>query len=145
MLDFQYNISISETTVKIIRLGCLIFFVVHINACILFMVPSFMGFPTKDDQWGPSWPVLRNLTHSEPSVQYFWSVFMASSHMLVIGFGGQSPVSIVDMWVTIYSMVSGAATFACIISEITSLIRSMEHSAVDYTEKITRVKVTLYS
>ena len=66
---------------------------------------------------------------------------MASSHMLVIGFGGRSPVSDVDMWVTVFTIVFGAVTFACIISEITSLIRSLGHSAFDYKEKLTRVKV----
>ena len=73
--------------------------------------------------------------------QYLWSIFTAASHMLVIGFGGQTPVSLVDMWVTIYSMLAGSLTFAIMIAEITSLIRSMEHSTFDYKKKLTRVKV----
>ena len=101
------------------------------------MIPSFGGFP-KD-----SWPSIHELLDKDPSDQYLWSVFMATSHMLVIGFGGRSPRSTSDMWTTIYSMGVGAMTFALIISEITSLIRSMEHSTYDYKEKLTRVKVCL--
>ena len=45
VLDFQYNITISEYSLKMIKLAFIIFSVIHMNACILFFVPSFMEFP----------------------------------------------------------------------------------------------------
>ena len=62
----------------------LIGFVIHFNACVIFFVPSIMGFEghypidhPRFEVFGPTWPFLRNLTNVEPSVQYSWSIFKA--------------------------------------------------------------------
>ena len=78
VIDFQYNITINEYSVKMIKLAGIIFGVIHFNACVLFCVPSLMGFPGFQEneshpKKGPSWPYLRNLTEAKPSVQYSWS------------------------------------------------------------------------
>lgn len=80
VLDFQYNITINEYSVKMIKLAGIIFTVIHVNACTLFLVPSLLDFPghfPKESSnyliTGPSWPYLRNLTNAEPHVQYSWA------------------------------------------------------------------------
>lgn len=145
VLDFQYNITINEYSVKMIKLAGIIFGVIHFNACVLFCVPSLMGFPGFQEnephpKKGPSWPYLRNLTEAEPSVQYSWSVFKAASHMLVIGYGQAPPQCLYDMAVTTLSMITGCITFALMIAEITSVIQSMNSSSSAYKEKVQQVK-----
>ena len=68
-------------------------------------------------------------------------VFKAASHMLVIGYGQAPPQCLYDMWVTIWSMITGCITFALMIAEITSVIQSMNSSASAYKEKVQQVKV----
>ena len=72
----------NQYTVKMIKMMILIGFVIHFNACVIFFVPSIMGFEghfpidhPRFEVFGPTWPFLRNLTNVEPSVQYSWSIF----------------------------------------------------------------------
>ena len=44
MLNFQYNIS-NEAGLKILQMMFIMSTVIHINGCVLFMVPMFMKFP----------------------------------------------------------------------------------------------------
>ena len=62
--------------------------------------------------------------------------------MLCIGYGQAPPQCVVDMIVTIYSMLCGSLIFALTIAEITSLIQSMNSSGSAYKEKLTQVKVS---
>ena len=51
------------------------------------------------------------------------------------------PLCLVDMIMTVISMLIGSVVFALTIAEITSLIQSMNSSASSYKEKLTQVKV----
>ena len=111
---------------------------------------------------GPCWVRLRGLIDEEPLTQYSWSIFKAASHMLCIGYGQVGaprtsasdlnwtvrgaiwqapPLCLVDMIMTVISMLIGSVVFALTIAEITSLIQSMNSSASSYKEKLTQVKV----
>ena len=58
------------------------------------------------------------------------------SHMLCIGYGQQPPKTMVDLWLTMISMVSGAVCFAMFIGHATALIQSMDSSKRQYKEKV---------
>ena len=68
--------------------------------------------------------------------QYSWSLFKAMSHMLCIGYGQKPPRGVVDLWLTMISMVSGAVCFAMFIGHATALIQSMDSSKRQYKEKV---------
>ena len=146
LLNFQYNIS-NEAALKVFQIAFMLLTVIHINGCIIFGVPMYMGFPDDkipgdDAIKGPCWVFLRGLETADPLDQYSWSIFKAASHMLCIGYGAAPPQCLVDMFVTVMSMLSGSLTFALMIAEITSLIQSMNSSSSAYKEKLTQVKVT---
>ena len=63
--------------------------------------------------------------------------------MLVIGYGQAPPQSYVDMWATVWSMISGAVTFGLFVAQVISLIQSINSSSNAYKEKQTQVKVSL--
>ena len=65
--------------------------------------------------------------------------------MLCIGYGQAPPQCMVDMIVTVISMLIGSLVFALTIAEIASLIQSMNSSASAYKEKTTQVKVKFRS
>ena len=68
--------------------------------------------------------------------QYSWALFKAMSHMLCIGYGQKPPKTLVDLWLTMISMVSGAVCFAMFIGHATALIQSMDSSKRQYKEKV---------
>ena len=73
--------------------------------------------------------------------QYGWSLFKAMSHMLCIGYGQGPPQSILEVWVTIISMLLGATLYAMFIGHITNLIYSTTSSTRLYNEKVRRYPV----
>ena len=56
--------------------------------------------------------------------------------MLCIGYGQKPPKTLVDLWLTMISMVSGAVCFAMFIGHATALIQSMDSSKRQYKEKV---------
>lgn len=75
LLNFQYNIS-NEAALRMIQILLMLGAVIHINGCIIFMVPLMMDFPEDDGNLkGPCWVVLRDLKYAEPQQQYAWSIF----------------------------------------------------------------------
>lgn len=56
--------------------------------------------------------------------------------MLCIGYGQKPPGGVVDLWLTMISMVSGAVCFAMFIGHATALIQSMDSSKRQYKEKV---------
>ena len=62
------------------------------------------------------------------------------SHMLCIGYGQKPPKCMVDLWLTMLSMISGAVCFAMFIGHATALIQSMDSSKRQYKEKYMQVK-----
>ena len=90
-ISIQYNITVNQYTIKMIKMMILIGFVIHFNACVIFFVPSIMGFEghypidhPRFEVFGPTWPFLRNLTNVEPSVQYSWSIFKACLEVRIL-------------------------------------------------------------
>ena len=81
---------------------------------------------------------IRKIQHSAWYEQYSWALFKAMSHMLCIGYGQQPPKTMVDLWLTMISMVSGAVCFAMFIGHATALIQSMDSSKRQYKEKVRR-------
>jgi hypothetical protein len=56
--------------------------------------------------------------------------------MLCIGYGQAPPRGIIDLWLTMISMISGAVCFAMFIGHATALIQSMDSSKRQYKEKV---------
>lgn len=55
------------------------------------------------------------------TVKYSWAFFMALSHMLCIGYGRYPPLTVSEIWITIFSMVIGASLYAIFIGQISSM------------------------
>jgi len=73
---------------------------------------------------------------AEWTVQYTWALFKALSHMLCIGYGRFPPSSIVDVWLTMVSMLTGATCYALFVGHTTTIIQSFDTSKRLYREKV---------
>ena len=56
--------------------------------------------------------------------------------MLSIGYGRYPPQSLMDVWLTMVSMLSGAICYALIVGHTTTLIQSFDTSKRLYREKV---------
>jgi hypothetical protein len=53
--------------------------------------------------------------------------------MLCIGYGPYSPEIVGEVWITIWSMLSGAALFSGIVGSVTALLLSLDSSGTKFT------------
>lgn len=76
------------------------------------------------------------LQNSTWHIQYSYSLFMAMSHMLCIGYGAHPPEGISDVWLTMISMVIGATCYAMFLGHAANLVQSLDASHRQYQEKV---------
>lgn len=108
----------------------------HWNGCIQYFVPYLLGFPED------SWPVLENITalgggtNTSIFTIYTHSVYRAMSHMVSIGYGHKKPINVIEIWLTILSMMLGATCYAIFIGHISSLVMALNYSGRKFEEKV---------
>ncbi|XP_039259381.2 potassium/sodium hyperpolarization-activated cyclic nucleotide-gated channel 3-like isoform X1 [Styela clava] len=132
IVNMQYDLAVAA--VRIFNLVCLMLLIGHWNGCLQYMVPMLYDFPPD------SWIVVDKLQDASWGEKYSWALFKAMSHMLCIGYGQQPPKNLMDLWMTMISMVSGAVCFAMFIGHTTALIQSLDSSKRQYKEKYMQVK-----
>ena len=125
---------------QILLMLCGLLIVMHINACILFLVPALQDFPP--DSWvsysSSSPPHAIALPLAElPSVEatvvcYSHSFFCALSHMLSIGYGLGLPQRLEEMWTTIFTMLNGATMYALCLAYTVNIISATDHPSRMY-------------
>ncbi|CAK9299985.1 unnamed protein product [Gordionus sp. m RMFG-2023] len=131
ILDFFLNLA--TVFIRIFNLVSIMLLVGHWSGCLQFLVPQMQNFPHD------CWIVIANIENSDWFEQYSWSFFKAMSHMLSIGYGRFPPQNLTDMWLTIFSMVSGATCYALFIGHATNLIQSLESANRQYRELMKQV------
>lgn len=77
--------------------------------------------------------------------QYTWGLFKAFSHMLCIGFGRWPPQNVIEVWVTMISMLMGATLYAMFIGHISTFIHSATCPSRSYSEKVSWLYGWLYT
>ena len=106
----------------------------HLDACILFFLQAIQEFPDT------GWVTCEGLEDASKLHQYTYALFIATSHMLCIGYGPAcySPSSSAELWVTISSMIVGASLYIVLIAAISSsfLAKSVEDAKGMLTERL---------
>ncbi|KAL1493497.1 hypothetical protein AB1Y20_017202 [Prymnesium parvum] len=114
-----------------------LFLVIHINACILFLVPSLNGFPEKSWTRYPSVDDFALPVDELPAADAIWicyshAFFSALSHMLSIGYGLGFPRLVEEMWLTIFTMLLGATMYALVLAFAVNAFSSTDHPSRMY-------------
>lgn len=149
-LNMDYGFA--ENMVKFFTWIFIMFMVGHWNACILYLIPSAGPQAVQDlahpdnprwdgDQrgFGPgdsldqSWIFSSGVHYkvTDPNLfgeAYFWSLFKSFSHMLSIGYGVNTANVQTDMIGTIFALFVGKLVFALFLSQMISLIDSINMS-----------------
>ncbi|XP_063720665.1 potassium/sodium hyperpolarization-activated cyclic nucleotide-gated channel 1-like [Symsagittifera roscoffensis] len=126
--------NLASAAIRILNLIFMMVLISHWNGCLMFLFPRIYDFPPD------SWVVIDGLKDSEWEEQYSWALFRAMSHMLCIGYGQQPPTSLMDLWLVMVSMLSGATCYALFIGHATNMIQQFDSSRRQYTEKMKQVE-----
>ncbi|XP_062342485.1 potassium/sodium hyperpolarization-activated cyclic nucleotide-gated channel 3 isoform X2 [Osmerus eperlanus] len=126
--------DLASAVVRIFNLIGMMLLLCHWDGCLQFMVPMLQDFPPD------CWVSKNNMVNSTWHLQYSYSLFMAMSHMLCIGYGAQAPESLTDVWLTVLSMIVGATCYAMFLGHATTLIQSLDASRRQYQEKYKQVE-----
>ncbi|XP_034409282.1 potassium/sodium hyperpolarization-activated cyclic nucleotide-gated channel 2 [Cyclopterus lumpus] len=131
---FHMTYDLASAMVRIVNLIGMMLLLCHWDGCLQFLVPMLQDFPP--DCW-----VSKNLMVNDTwGVQYSYALFKAMSHMLCIGYGAQAPEGMMDVWLTMLSMIVGATCYAMFIGHATALIQSLDSSRRQYQEKYKQVE-----
>ncbi|XP_064786757.1 potassium/sodium hyperpolarization-activated cyclic nucleotide-gated channel 1-like [Oncorhynchus masou masou] len=131
---FHMTYDLASAMVRIVNLIAMMLLLCHWDGCLQFLVPMLQEFPS--DCW-----VTRNkMVNDTWGQQYSYALFKAMSHMLCIGYGMYPPVGLVDVWLTILSMIVGATCYAMFVGHATALIQSLDSSRRQYQEKYKQVE-----
>ncbi|KAL0040935.1 hypothetical protein WJX79_010523 [Trebouxia sp. C0005] len=69
--------------------------------------------------------------------KYSWSALKALSEMVTAGYGKQEPETMIDVWVTMFSLLMGTTMWLILGSIITTLLIHLNAAHSEYTAKMT--------
>ena len=115
--------TVSSSVLRMVKLLLSISLFAHFDACAMY-------FAARMDNSAESWIDTNSLEDETRFVQYLWSLFMALSHMLCIGYGPTgAPGTITELSMTIMSMLIGASLYVILIGLITANLMSFNNTA----------------
>ncbi|KAJ8000320.1 hypothetical protein DPEC_G00203610 [Dallia pectoralis] len=131
---FHMTYDLASAVVRIVNLIGMMLLLCHWDGCMQFMVPMLQDFPPE------CWVTKNHMVNATWHIQYSYSLFMAMSHMLCIGYGAQAPEGMTDVWLTILSMVVGATCYAMFLGHAANLVQSIDSSRRQYQDKYKQVE-----
>lgn len=90
-----------------------------------------------------SWVALNNLQHSDVWVQYLYSLFHVTGHMISISTGLVNPQRVDDIVATTVSMLIGCALYAGIIGTTASIIQASDPSGAEFYRQVRAARHSL--
>ena len=132
-----YTEQYGAAFVRILRLLFLIMMFTHWNACLVFLIAHEYG---SEDESELTWVYYLDIEDARISTQYSWALFTSLSHMLCIGYGVTNPVVVPEVWVTTFSMTSGAVLLGCVVGSITTVMLSLDSSGQRFSSHMDEVE-----
>lgn len=72
--------------------------------------------------------------------RYVAAIFRATSHLIGIGYGINSPARIEDTVLVLFSMLTGATFFALFVAYCTDIIQSLDISGKQYLNHVSMAR-----
>eukprot|EP01138_Halocafeteria_seosinensis_P006272 gb/GECG01006413.1/.p1 GENE.gb/GECG01006413.1/~~gb/GECG01006413.1/.p1 ORF type:complete len:692 (+),score=63.97 gb/GECG01006413.1/:1-2076(+) len=124
----NYFAHVSPLRVHLTILGLSVFFFIHVDACLLFLISRLSNFPEN------SWVSLAGIRHLDVGSQYIWCLYTSISLMLCISYGSFVPQRTVEVFFISVSNLVGASIYAVVIATVTTLIMNMNKSGAEFMQ-----------
>lgn len=129
----RYTAGLNEGYVRIFKLLLTLVMFAHWDACTFFLTGMLQSEASE------SWVNVLGIADASVTEQYAYSLFGAYSHILCIGYGINPPATVVEVILTLVSMLFGASLFASIIGAVTALLLNFDTPAAKYEALLSEV------
>ena len=136
---WQRRTSINVGYLRIGKLLLTVIVVLHLVACVWFLVPFFGDFP---DQ---SWVVSEGIEDAAPGTQYIRSLYWAVVTATTVGYGDITPNRNVEYVLSMLVIVIGASMWAFIIGNFASLLSNLDSTQTAFWTRVELVTQFLRS
>jgi voltage-gated potassium channel len=129
----------NTAALRIARLITVVSVVLHLLACIWYLIPFIQEFPPD------SWPVRYEVVTGGVGMTYLLSIYWVVTTATTIGFGDIVPERGEEYVFAVVAMLVGASLFAYVIAAGASLISSLNLSKVAFWNRVNVVESYLRS
>lgn len=123
-------INLSAGIKRLLVIASVVFFMVHLMACVYFLVGTF------EDEDENNWIVYNNLLDAEPYYQYLVSVYWALQTLTTVGYGDVHTRSVYEQLAAIIWMIIGVGFFSFTIGNMASIFNQIDIKAAHLQQKL---------
>jgi CRP-like cAMP-binding protein len=129
----------NTAALRIVRLVILVGLVVHLLACMWYLIPYVREFPAD------SWPVAEAIVGASPGYSYLLSLYWVVTVSTSVGFGDIVPGNTGEYVFALVTMIVGFSLFAYVVATGAALISSLNLSRVAFLSRVDSVESYLRS
>ena len=136
---WERQTSVNAGYLRIGKLMLAVVVVLHLVACIWFLVPFVEGFPAN------SWVVMEGVADANSGTQYIRSLYWVVVTATTVGYGDITPHRNVEYLLSMLVILIGASMWAFIIGNIASLLSSLDSAKTMFRNRVELVTQVLRS
>ena len=122
--------SVNVGYLRIAKLLFGVILILHLVACVWFLVPFMAGFPEQ------SWAVSEGVADAKPGTQYIRSLYWVVVTATSVGYGDITPHGNVEYVLSMLVILIGASMWAFIIGNLASLLSSLDATKTAFWNRV---------